>query len=61
MGSLNSQQFDQDHIYSLFNIPTYMVIGGIIAIGETSTNVCPVPRRPLNSIWHKEKYSIKET
>tara|TARA_B100000579_G_C22808542_1_gene843897 strand:+ start:726 stop:1751 length:1026 start_codon:yes stop_codon:yes gene_type:complete len=57
----DSQEFDQDHIYALFKIPTYMVIGGIIAIGETSTNVCPVPRRPLNSIWHKEKYNSKET
>ena len=53
----DSQEFDQDHIYRLFKIPAYMVIGGMIAIGETSTNVCAVPRRPLNSIWHKEKYN----
>ena len=56
----DSQEFDQDKIYSLFKIPNYMVIGGIIAIGEESTNVCPVPRRPLNEIWHKEKYRIKD-
>ena len=52
----DSQRFDHNHIYSLFNIPDYMVIGGIIAIGESSTNVCPVPRRPLDAIWHKEKF-----
>lgn len=52
----DSQKFNQKYIYSLFNIPNYMVIGGIIAIGESSTNVCSVPRRPLDSIWHREKF-----
>ena len=52
----DSQKFNQKYIYSLLNIPDYMVIGGIIAIGESSTNVCTVPRRPLDSIWHREKF-----
>ena len=57
--SSDNNTFNQEKIYKLFNIPEYMIIGGVIAIGETSTNVCPVPRRNLSNIWHINYFNDK--
>tara|TARA_Y100000991_G_C21943947_1_gene336619 strand:+ start:398 stop:1351 length:954 start_codon:yes stop_codon:yes gene_type:complete len=57
--SSDNNTFNQEKIYKMFNIPSYMIIGGLIAIGETSTNVCPVPRRNIKNIWHSNYFNNK--
>jgi len=47
----------QDSVYRQLALPDHMLIGSAIAIGEPENMVCLVPRRPLNRIWHHEKYA----
>lgn len=47
---------NQDNIYRQLNLPIHMLIGAAIAIGEPENAICFVPRRPLNGVWHHEKY-----
>jgi|GEM_PF-185305 len=48
---------DQNTVYKYLNLPDHMLIGAAIAIGESENAVCLVPRRPLDSIWHHNKYA----
>lgn len=47
----------QREIYKALALPDYMVVGAAIALGYPSNSVCLVPRRPLGSVWHHERYS----
>ncbi len=46
----------QDEIYRALGLPPYMAIGAAIAIGRKTNAVCMVPRRPLASLFHRERF-----
>jgi len=45
---------DQANIYRLLGLPDHYVIGGAIAVGYPANTVCHVPRRSLETVWHRE-------
>lgn len=47
---------NQDEIYRQLDLPSHLVIGAAIAIGHPANAVCLVPRRPIESMWHKDRY-----
>jgi nitroreductase len=49
----------QAEVYRKLGLPSHVVIGAAIAIGYPTNAVCLVPRRPLTSVWHKERYHGK--
>jgi nitroreductase len=46
----------QSGIYDTLSLPPHMVVGAAIALGHPENAVCLVPRRPLSSVWHSERY-----
>ncbi len=46
----------QAKVHDLLGLPSHYAIGGAIAIGYPANTVCHVPRRPLNRVWHRERF-----
>lgn len=51
---------NQKAVYQRLELPDHLLIGAAIAIGEPTSTVCHVPRRPLHKVWHKERFDLPQ-